>query len=215
MIKRFLLMLAALICLMSFTAYADENKFYEETEDGQIKINLDCTLVSNPNYERPYYRLLSSYTDENGEEWYVVGGQTDFAMKASDCTTQDYYCVDTSDETRLRIVKTALERNGSKYRFGSAGPDRYDCSGFVYACMSTVGIPVPHSSYGICRIGRQIPIDALQPGDITGRGGHVGIYIGNGLFIHALNENEGVLIDSLSHYNTLNHFDHYINVVDG
>ena len=58
MIKRLLLILAALVCLMSFTAYADEEKFYEETEDGQIKINLDCTLVSNPNYERPYYRLL-------------------------------------------------------------------------------------------------------------------------------------------------------------
>ena len=134
MIKRLLPLLAALIFLLSFPAFADEEKFYEETEDGQIRINLDCTLVSNPNYERPYYRLLSSCTDENGEEWYIVGGQ-------------------------------------------------------------------------------QIPIDALQPGDIVGKGGHVGVYIGNGLFAHALDSENGVVVDYLSHYNTLNHFDHYINVV--
>lgn len=207
-------MLMSLLLLMSFNAYAAEESFYEETGDGQIKIKLDCTLVSNPNYERPYYRMLSSYTDENGEEWYVVAGQNDFAMKASDCTTQDYYCVDTSNEVRLQIVKTALERNGSKYRFGRSGPDAYDCSGFVNACMSTVGISLPRSSYGICRTGRKISIGELQPGDITGRNGHVGIYIGSGLFIHALNKDEGVLIDYLDHYNTLNHFDHYINVVD-
>ncbi len=175
-----------------------------------------------------YYKLISEQTDTSGTGWYVVaaGGRqvgnyrtsdgsvlSEIWLKKSDCTAQNYIELNTSNTTRQQIVRNALACLGKRYVFAGNGPDAFDCSGFVCYIMKSVGISVPRSSSEICGIGTQISSDELRPGDIVGRPGHVGIYIGDGWFVHASESSTGVITESLAIYNRTNHFSNYINIV--
>jgi cell wall-associated NlpC family hydrolase len=81
----------------------------------------------------------------------------------------------------------------------------FDCSGFTqFVILNTLGIDIGHAVEGQPAAGPWVDWGAWQPGDLvffqnTYRAGisHVGIYIGDGLFIHAENEGTGVVISSL------------------
>lgn len=99
------------------------------------------------------------------------------------------------------VVEVAYAQLGKPYVWGAAGPDSFDCSGLVAYCYSVgAGIEITHSSYGQASCGTPVSVSELQPGDILGfRGwGHVGIYIGDGQFIHAPQSGDVVKISSLS-----------------
>ncbi len=94
--------------------------------------------------------------------------------------------VRTSSETkRLKIVNTAKSKLGCLYKYGAAGPTRFDCSGLVYYCYKQAGKSVAHSSSALKSKGKVISISKAQVGDIVWRPGHVGIYVGNGKVIHS------------------------------
>ena len=79
--------------------------------------------------------------------------------------------------------------------------------------MSQCGIKVPRTSSELCSAGTEVGIEGLRPGDIVGRPGHVGIYIGNGYFIHASESSTGVVVESVAVYNKASAFTNYVNVV--
>lgn len=92
---------------------------------------------------------------------------------------------------------------GAEYKYGASGPNRFDCSGFTMYVMSKFGIDLPHSAAGQSRYGAIIPRDKLMPGDliyfaISREKGisHVGIYIGDGDFIHA--SSGGVAVNNIT-----------------
>lgn len=175
-----------------------------------------------------YYKLIREVTDTTGTGWYVVAANaskignyytsdgsriTELWLKKSDCSAKNVIEINTSNTTRQNIVKTALSLAGSRYSYGSSGPDSFDCSGFVSYVMSRNGVKVPRTSGEQCNAGRQVGIEGLRPGDIVGRPGHVGIYIGNGYFIHASESNTGVIVESVAVYNKSSAFTSYVNVV--
>jgi cell wall-associated NlpC family hydrolase len=85
-------------------------------------------------------------------------------------------------------VATALGKIGSPYVWGSTGPNGFDCSGLTSYAYSVAGISLPHSSAAQSRLGVDVPRAALQPGDLVffySPISHVGIYIGNGMMVHA------------------------------
>jgi len=87
-----------------------------------------------------------------------------------------------------RIVRIALSQRGVHYRWGGTSPNTgFDCSGFTRWVFSHVGIDLPHQSGAQFSYGRQVPRSALRPGDLVffDHLGHVGIYVGHGLFVHA------------------------------
>jgi len=87
-----------------------------------------------------------------------------------------------------RIVRIALSQRGVHYRWGGASPGTgFDCSGFTRWVFAHVGIDLPHQSGAQFSYGRQVPRSALKPGDLVffDHLGHVGIYVGHGLFVHA------------------------------
>lgn len=102
------------------------------------------------------------------------------------------------------IVRTALAFRGTRYRRGGASRGGFDCSGFTRYVFAKYGITLPHSSAAQAKIGKPVPKSELQPGDLvffqTYRRGisHVGIYIGNGKFVHASTYRRGVTVDSLN-----------------
>ena len=106
-----------------------------------------------------------------------------------------------------RAAKAALRAVGVPYRWGGSSPaGGFDCSGLVYWAYGRLGISVPHSSYALYGLGRNVPRSRLKPGDVlffSGLG-HVGLYIGRGRMVHAPQSGRTVEIVPLgrSHYSS-------------
>lgn len=105
------------------------------------------------------------------------------------------------------LAETAKKYLGIRYRYGGSSPSRgFDCSGFVYYLLRRHGIYAPHSAAALFHMGKPVSRFELKPGDLvffrntTRRRGitHVGIYVGDGKFIHASSGRGCVTISSLS-----------------
>ena len=97
-------------------------------------------------------------------------------------------------------VNYAMAQVGDAYVYGAAGPDAYDCSGLTMASWAQAGVALPHSSSAQFSSGPQVPASALQPGDLVfyySPISHVGMYIGNGMIVHAANPSTGVQVAGL------------------
>ena len=104
--------------------------------------------------------------------------------------------------TGERIAEIVLNMVGTPYRFGGAGPRGFDCSGLVYFAYGNVGIPVPRTAAAQRRAARPIQPRAVQPGDLVffdtrWQQGHVGIYVGDGRFVHAPSSGKRVTVARL------------------
>jgi cell wall-associated NlpC family hydrolase len=85
------------------------------------------------------------------------------------------------------VAKIALREVGTPYRWGGESPGGFDCSGLVRWSYRRIGIDLPHSSYALFEVGRQVSREHIRPGDVlffSGLG-HVGIYVGRGRMVHA------------------------------
>ena len=86
------------------------------------------------------------------------------------------------------VIQAALSRIGSPYSWGGSGPNAFDCSGLVMWSFQQAGISLPHSSQALARGGQPVSTDQMQPGDLViqySDASHVGIYIGDGMMVHA------------------------------
>ena len=104
-----------------------------------------------------------------------------------------------SSSARNTIISTAYSKIGCGYVYGASGPSNYDCSGLVQACYAAAGIYVPHSSGSLAGYCNK-PASQAEPGDIVWTPGHVGIYIGGGTTIEAMNPSVGVTYGRLSSF---------------
>lgn len=88
------------------------------------------------------------------------------------------------------VLEEAKKHLGKPYVWGAKGPDTFDCSGFVQYVFNQVGISAPAPTYTQVNLGKRVPIGQEQPGDLVFFGSisaphHVGIYVGDGIYIHA------------------------------
>lgn len=103
-----------------------------------------------------------------------------------------------------KLVELAKSKLGCKYVWGATGPNTFDCSGLTSWCYKQIGISIPRTSLEQSRSGKSVSKSDLQAGDLvffkttSAPVGHVGMYVGNGQFIHAPNKSKPVKYDSLS-----------------
>ena len=104
------------------------------------------------------------------------------------------------------VLMSALSLSGTPYKFGGNSPETgFDCSGFVrYVFSQAVNLTLPHGARAISQLGKSIPVEQLQPGDLVFFNtlkqafSHVGIYLGDGRFIHAPSSGGGVHIVNMN-----------------
>jgi cell wall-associated NlpC family hydrolase len=99
-----------------------------------------------------------------------------------------------------KVVKYAKHFLGVRYVYGGSTPSSgFDCSGFVRYVYGHFGIRLAHSSFAQFTSGFRVGRGGLKPGDLVFFNGlgHVGIYVGNGKFIHAPHSGTRVRIESL------------------
>ena len=102
----------------------------------------------------------------------------------------------------VSLVKAQL---GTKYRYGAKAPGKaFDCSGLVQWVMASFNLDLPRTSREQAKQGIEIPKDPSQllPGDLLYFGrvrtvSHIGIYVGDGRYVHAANRRKGVVEASL------------------
>jgi murein DD-endopeptidase len=102
------------------------------------------------------------------------------------------------------VLDVAVSELGTPYRYGGSTPRGFDCSGLVYFAYYKTGIRIPRSTMAQYRHARPVALMNLQPGDLVffrsahRSVSHVGIYAGNGRFIHAPSRGRVVSYDSLN-----------------
>ncbi|MEV4562025.1 NlpC/P60 family protein [Kitasatospora sp. NPDC049285] len=87
-------------------------------------------------------------------------------------------------------VKTALDQQGDLYKWGATGPSTFDCSGLMVYAYAQAGVSLPRTSEEQASVGVNVGTDwhNARPGDLViyfSDRHHVGMYIGNGLVVHA------------------------------
>ncbi|MCL6673841.1 MULTISPECIES: C40 family peptidase [Streptomyces] len=98
----------------------------------------------------------------------------------------------TSDSTyatkAAKAIAFARAQIGKPYVWGATGPGSYDCSGLTQAAWKAAGVTLPRTTYDQVNAGTTVSLTDAQPGDLIffyDDISHVGIYIGNGMMIHA------------------------------
>jgi cell wall-associated NlpC family hydrolase len=101
------------------------------------------------------------------------------------------------------IADVAMGMVGTRYRYGGTDPlEGFDCSGLVYYAYEQAGYRVPRASQELFRAARKISLGDADPGDLMffqdqTKLSHVGIYLGDGLFVHAPASGRNVAVGSL------------------
>ncbi|WP_329545935.1 NlpC/P60 family protein [Streptomyces sp. NBC_01356] len=108
---------------------------------------------------------------------------------SSSATTGSTTTTDSSYATKAaKALAFARAQVGKPYVWGATGPGSYDCSGLTQAAWKAAGVTLPRVTYDQVNAGTTVALSDAQPGDLVffyDDVSHVGLYIGNGMMIHA------------------------------
>ena len=137
-----------------------------------------------------------------------VGGwyETEDGYVSSDYVTIVDASVVSASANGSAIAQYALQFVGYPYVYGGSSPSGFDCSGFVRYVCSQKGYSVKRTASAQMDNGTPVSYSQLQSGDLvffnngnsSKRATHVGIYIGNGQFVHASTSTTGVIISDMN-----------------
>ena len=103
-----------------------------------------------------------------------------------------------------KVLDTANSLKGTPYVYGGSTPSGFDCSGFTMYCYAKSGVSLTHNAQAQFNQTKSVSTASMKAGDLvffgssTGSITHVGIYVGDGKFIHSPQTGEFVRVDSLS-----------------
>ena len=139
--------------------------------------------------------LLGRLEDEQREAM-LSRGTTDRTSTTTSTTTSSV----PASGRAAAAVQYAMAQVGKAYVYGAAGPSAFDCSGLTMMAWAQAGVSLPHSSSAQYASGTKVAESDLQPGDLVfyySPISHVGMYIGNGQIVNALNPGAGVNVSPL------------------
>ncbi len=113
---------------------------------------------------------------------------------------------DITNKVSARVVNIAIQYLNIPYRWGGTDRNGLDCSGLIREVYQKIGIILPHKAEYQYYQGEKVPLDEIIPSDTiffakypsSSRVNHVGLYLGEGLFIHACRKDKKVVINDLN-----------------
>lgn len=124
---------------------------------------------------------------------------------------------------KVQLLEDAKYYKGGRYVWGGITPQGFDCSGYVQYLYKKHNIQLPRTAWAQSQQGKEVGLNDLQKGDLLffltdkKRGipvTHVGIYIGNGEFIHAASKKDGIIISPITHGKYANVFVKATRIID-
>lgn len=190
--------------LMALTICASADEIAYTTAD-VLNVRSQPSTSAEIVGQYPYGSQIS--VTDTADVWYQIRFNSGFAYVHSDYVK---FSPDaTPDQLALgeRVVEKAKQYIGTPYVYGGSSPSGFDCSGFVKYIYSHFGVNLDRVAAAQSRNGYAVSADNMMPGDIicfAGYGGygyvnHVGIYVGNGQFIHSPRTGYTVCIETLGH----------------
>lgn len=108
-----------------------------------------------------------------------------------------------TESTRAARVAAAVAyakaQVGRPYRFATAGPETFDCSGLVMRAWQAAGVQLPRVTWDQINVGQRVTREQLEAGDLvfTNNGGHVMLYAGDGQVVNAGHTGVAVRLQAL------------------
>ena len=104
--------------------------------------------------------------------------------------SEDAPAASSSSSRGATALAYARKQLGKPYRFAASGPDAFDCSGLTSKAWAAAGVTLPRTARTQIGVGRPVAKSDLQPGDLvffysSTAPSHVGLYVGDGMIIHA------------------------------
>ncbi|WXR61998.1 NlpC/P60 family protein [Peptostreptococcaceae bacterium AGR-M142] len=172
--------------------------FYGVVIDNNCNIRKEANLKSEVLYKANMSDKVYIYEKEG--DFYKIKYKDTKAYIFSELVSLDKtYIVGSAVATRgefrndsSKIISVAKSKIGVPYVYGANGPNSYDCSSYTkYVFKKALNVNIPRTSLEQSKTGTKISKENLQPGDLVffdtskkGRVNHVGIYLGQGKFIH-------------------------------
>lgn len=174
--------------------YVGETKLLSEGKPGVREIYTQVTLVNGATVEK---KTLAQEVTQKPVDKVVYYG-----TKIRPVTTKGkiVYSGDASG-----VAGIALKYLGTPYVYGGTSPSGFDCSGFTQYVYRQAGINLPRTSGSQSRAGQYVSLSNIKSGDLLYGPGHVGIYLGNGQYIHAPVPGQSVRIQPISTFPRLSH----------
>ena len=102
------------------------------------------------------------------------------------------------------VVDYAMQFVGNPYVWGGTSlTNGADCSGFVQSVYANFGVSMPRTSSAMRSAGTEVSYSEAVPGDVVCYDGHVGIYVGNGQIVNAIDEAHGIGVSSATYTNII------------
>ncbi len=154
---------------------------------------------------------------EEADGWIKVDIEEGFGWVSAEYVKvyNEYTYAESKEEEKARLEKESVEKGkavaeyavqfvGNPYVWGGTSlTDGADCSGFVLKVYEEFGVELPHSSAADRKQGYAVVgLENAQPGDLICYSGHVALYIGDGMIVHAANSEDGIKI-SEADYRTI------------
>ncbi len=208
-------MLKAFILLLSAYTLAFANLFTITDRQGNVIHSQTITHTKNAFLEQKAteYSLQAIYDELHRAEY--LARKAEAARLRAKRIAQEEKAALAQGKTyhispldRQKLLEDAKYFKGGKYVWGGTTPEGFDCSGYVQYLFKKHNINLPRTALAQSKQGLLVSKEKLQKGDLLffltdkKRGipiTHVGIYIGDGKFIHAASKKKGIIISPLTY----------------
>lgn len=141
--------------------------------------------------------------------WYKISSgyvSSDYVSIVDEATAKAAQATAANTTSGQKMAEFALKYVGYPYVYGGSSPKGFDCSGFTSYIYKQFGYSINRTASNQLDNGTAVSMDELQPGDLvffkksgsgSKRASHVGIYIGNGEFVHASTSTVGVIVSGM------------------